>query len=175
MPDARKRPCRICRRWFKPDNRLGDRQHSCGKPDCQKARRKKTQASWRARNPSYATAYRIEKRNQDPAAEPLRTPPPLNQLPWDVAKDQFKGQGADFIAVMGTLLVKTAKDQFQAYLTDPKRLAGTLPAAPEKTSPEAGHTGARAHAVGVSSTGPPPGKSPRTSPGAPTAAACLTG
>ncbi|MBL8230974.1 MAG: hypothetical protein JNL98_20945 [Bryobacterales bacterium] len=42
---------------------------------------------------------------------------------------------------MGTLLVKTAKDQFQAYLTDPKRLAGTLLAAPEKTSPEAGHTG----------------------------------
>ncbi|MBL8234650.1 MAG: ParB/RepB/Spo0J family partition protein, partial [Bryobacterales bacterium] len=48
---------------------------------------------------------------------------------------------------------KTAKDQFQAYLTDPKRLAGTLLAAPEKTSPEAGHTGARAHAAGVSSTG----------------------
>ena len=60
MPDARKRPCRICRRWFKPDNRVGDRQHACGEADCQQARRQKTQASWRARNPTYAVAYRLQ-------------------------------------------------------------------------------------------------------------------
>jgi len=87
MPDARKRACRICRRWFRPDNRVGDRQRACGEPDCQKARRQKTQASWRARNPGYATAHRISQRNQEKAAEPLRTPPPLSRLPWDLAKD----------------------------------------------------------------------------------------
>jgi hypothetical protein len=48
------------------------------KADCQRARRQKTQASWRARNPGYATAHWIRQRNQDPAAEPVRTPPPLN-------------------------------------------------------------------------------------------------
>ena len=35
MPEARKRPCTICRRWFRPDPRVGDRQHACGKPECQ--------------------------------------------------------------------------------------------------------------------------------------------
>ena len=50
MPEARKRPCRICRRWFRPKPRVGDRQRACGKPDCQTARRQKTQENWRARN-----------------------------------------------------------------------------------------------------------------------------
>src|SRR5918994_6031820 len=115
MPEARKRPCTICRRWFRPDARIGTRQRACGKPECQTSRRRKTQASWRHRNLDYATAYRIEQRaaHTQPAAEPLRMPAPLNQLPWDLAKDQFGAQGADFIGVMGTLLMRTAKDQFR--------------------------------------------------------------
>lgn len=178
MPDARKRPCRICRRWFRPDVRVGDRQHVCGEPDCQKARRRKTQASWRARNPGYATAYRIEQRNRDPDAEPLRTPPPLSRLPWDLAKDQFGGQGADFIGVASRLLLRTAKDQFKAYLIDSKGLAGTLPDHPRKTRSGPADTETRAAddaATGVSSTGPPPGKPPGAASGAPAAADRLAG
>lgn len=83
MPQARKRPCSICRRWFRPDPRVGDRQHACQKPECQAARRKKTQARWRAANPDYAAAYRIQQRQaQEQAPEPLRVPAPLNRLPW---------------------------------------------------------------------------------------------
>ena len=105
MPEARKRPCRICRRWFRPNPRVGTRQRACGNLACQTARRQKTQASWRNRNPGYAIAWRIDQRAaaQPEAPEPLRMPPPLNQLPWDVAKDQFGPQGADFIGVMGAL------------------------------------------------------------------------
>src|ERR1039458_9515569 len=62
MPEARKRPCAICRQWFRPDARVGSRQHACGKPECQTSRRQKTQASWRRRNPGYAIAYRIDQR-----------------------------------------------------------------------------------------------------------------
>lgn len=178
MADARKRPCRICRRWFRPDNRVGDRQRACGKAGCQEARRQKTQASWRARNPGYATAHRIVHRNQDETAEPLRTPPPLNRLPWDLAKDQFGGQGTDFIGVLGTLMLRTAKDQFKAYLSDPQRLGGTLPSRPEKTRSEPAHTEPRVApdaATGVSSTGPPPGKPPGPASGTSAAIDCITG
>ena len=173
MPDARKRPCRICRRWFRPDVRVGNRQRACGDPDCQKARRQRTQASWRARNPGYAAAHRITQRNQDKAAQSLRVPPPLNQLPWDLAKDQFGGQGADFIGAMGTLILRAAKDQFQAYLIDSKGLSGTLPPTPEKTRSAPAHTGTGATpdaATGVSSTGPPPGVAPGPASGTPVAA-----
>jgi hypothetical protein len=128
MPKAGKRPCTICRRWFRPNPRVGVRQHACGEPECQSVRRHKTQARWRRRNPDYAIAYRIQQRAvTEPPPEPLRVPPPLNQLPWDVAKDQFGAQKTDFIGFMGALLIRTAKDQFQAYITDAMGLSGTLP------------------------------------------------
>lgn len=92
------------------------------------ARRKKTQAHWRVRNPEYATGYRIQQRSaREPPSDPLRLPAPLNQLPWDIAKDQFGPKGADFIGVMGTLLLQSAKDQFQSYRVDPNRVSSTLP------------------------------------------------
>ena len=117
MPEARKKPCRIWRRWFWPDPRVGVRQRACLAPDCQTARRQKTQASWRSRNPGYSIAWRIDGRaTQAPQPpEPLRLPAPLNQLPGDFAKDRFGLQRADFIGVMGALILRTMKDQFGSY------------------------------------------------------------
>src|SRR5260370_1263461 len=62
MPAARKRPCCICHRWFRPDNRVGSRQHACSKRACQGLRRRKRQAAWRARNPDYFRGRRIQAR-----------------------------------------------------------------------------------------------------------------
>jgi hypothetical protein len=83
-------------------------------------------------------------------------PAPLNQLPWDVAKDQFGAQGADFIGVLGTLLLRVAKDQFRPYSIDTTALSGTLPPPLEKTGTAVGDTEARAsgHAPGISSARP---------------------
>jgi len=128
MPDVRKRPCCICRRWFRPDPRVGIRQRACGQPECQAARRKQTQASWRARSPDYFIGRRMQARgalSQPP--EPLRLPAPLNRLPWDIAQDEFGVKGADFIGVMGVLLAGAAQDQLRAYPADSAVVAGTLP------------------------------------------------
>jgi hypothetical protein len=174
MPEARKRPCTICRRWFRPDPRVGIRQRACGQPGCQTVRRQKTQANWRNRNPGYSIAWRIDQRAaQTEAPEPLRMPPPLNQLPWNLAKDQFGPQGADFIGVMGALMVRAAKDQIRPYLIDPAGLPGTLPFSAQKTSSSLPHTRTQSpdHATGVSPTGPAVGTSEgsRAAPPAPTA------
>jgi hypothetical protein len=91
-------------------------------------RRRKKQAAWRARNTDYFIARRIQSRGgcrQPP--EPLRLPPPLGRLPWDIAQSQFGVQGTDFIGVMGTLLLRAAQSQFGAYLIDSKEDLGTLP------------------------------------------------
>jgi hypothetical protein len=174
MPEARKRPCTICRRWFRPDPRVGDRQRACGKQECQTARRQKTQANWRHRNPGDAIAWRIDQRAAQPETpEPLRLPFPLNQLPWGLAKDQFGPQGTDFIGLMGALIVRTAKDQIRPYLIDPKGVPGVLPLSPQKTSSGFPHTQAQPtdHATGVSSTRPAVGASAsaRAAPSAPSA------
>ena len=139
MPAHRKRPCSICRHWFYPDPRAGRRQHACGKPECQAARRKKTQERWRARNPDYAIAYRLQRRHLQPQPpETLRLPPPLRQLPWDLAKDQIGAQATDFLGVMSALLVRSAKDQIRRHLTEPTRLPPTLlPATETDPSPPA--------------------------------------
>src|SRR3984885_1582356 len=123
MPKARKKPCRICRRWFQPDARVGVRQRACGKPECQAARRQKTQANGRRQNPDYAIAWRLDQRSaRAPPPEPLRLPTPLEQLPWNVAKDQFSPQGADFLGVMSALILRAGKDQIRPYLPDPMGL-----------------------------------------------------
>src|ERR1700756_1853068 len=128
MPEARKRPCTISRLGSRPDLRVGKRQRACDQPECQTARRRKTQASWRRRNPDYAIAWRLDRRQaQTEEPEPLRLPPPLPQLPWSLAKDQFGAQGADFLGVMGTLILRAAKDQIRPYPPDPTGLPSRLP------------------------------------------------
>ena len=127
MPEARRRPCSICRRWFRPDPRVGVRQRACHQPECQATRRKKTQAAWCDRNPGYFAGRRILARSalaQPPEA--LRLPDPLRQLPWDIAQDQFGVKGADFIAVMGALLLRAAQDQLRPYQTDSTALTSAL-------------------------------------------------
>ncbi len=177
MPEARKRPCTICRRWFRPDARVGKRQRACDRPECQTARRQKTQASWRRRNPDYAIAWRLDRRKaQTEEPEPLRLPPPLPRLPWNLAKDEFGPQGADFLGVMSTLILCAAKDQIRPYRIDPTRLPDRLPAAKEKTSPRLPHTESRtADATGVSPTGAPLGAAASGQPAAPPPAVGLTG
>ena len=158
MPEAGKRPCSICRRWFRPDPRIGSRQRACRNSDCQAARRVQTQKSWRDRNADYFVARRIQERgNQEKRSEPLRLPPPLNRLPWDIAQDQFGVQGADFIGVFGTVLLRAAQDQFKAYPFDSTGLADTLPSQPVKDQiqpvGELVRVGVRGHEAGISPTG----------------------
>ena len=81
MSDLRKKPCCVCRQWFRPNPRVGARQRMCGKAECRVLHRQKTQAQWRSRNPGYAIAYRIDQRAaQTEPPEVLRVPAPLDQL-----------------------------------------------------------------------------------------------
>jgi len=118
----RKRPCRECRHWFFPDPRVGDRQKVCSKSECQKARRRKTQAQWREASPDYFVARRIEERaaaiERARVAKPApidppttRMPRPLDRLPWDLAQDEFGTKGAEFIGAFGRLLLRPAQDE----------------------------------------------------------------
>lgn len=128
---AKKRPCRECLRWFAPDARVGDRQRTCSREECQEARREATQASWRARHPEYDRARRIQERSTaeavGEAVTPSRAPRPLDRLPWDLAQDQFKVQGAEFLLGMGRLLHRYAQDQRASQAPDPTGGSPRLP------------------------------------------------
>jgi hypothetical protein len=64
--------------------------------------------------------------------EQLRLPSPLSTLPWDIAQEEFGIKGADFIGVMGTLLLQATKDQFEEQVVDSSRDPATLPPTPTK-------------------------------------------
>jgi hypothetical protein len=90
-------------------------------------RRRRRQSAWRARNPDYFIARRIQARSSEPRTpEPLRLPAPLSRLPWDIAQSQFGVQGADFIGVMGRLLLPAAQSQFKADVIDSEGDPGPL-------------------------------------------------
>jgi hypothetical protein len=63
-------------------------------------------------------AWRIEQRAANEIGPPARMPPPLSRLPWDLAKDEFGAQGADFIGALGRLLVRGAKDEMRPQPMD---------------------------------------------------------
>jgi hypothetical protein len=86
-------------------------------PACQTARRARTQASWRRRNPDYFTAHRLQRRGAAHQAgipvDPLSLPPPLSHLPWDIAQDTFGVVGSDFLGHLGRVLLIAAQDQLR--------------------------------------------------------------
>jgi hypothetical protein len=128
MPDSAKKPCRICRKWFRPDVRVGRRQRTCGRIECQQALQKKTLAKWRDRNPDYFVAWRIQARSKgERTPESLRLPAPLSNLPWDIAQDEFGAKGADFIGVMSSVVLRAAKNQLSSEVIDSTRDPGRLP------------------------------------------------
>lgn len=127
-----KRPCCICRRWFIPDRRAGRRQRACAAPSCQIARRARTQAAWRRRNPDYFIAHRVQRRRlQADEAQggvpPLVLPPPLSQLPWDLAQDEFGVAGTDFLGHLGRVLLVAVQDQKAAQVLDSTGVPVRLP------------------------------------------------
>lgn len=133
MSDAKKKPCCICRSWFHPNVRVGSRQRTCGRPECQKALRKRSMSAWRRRNPDYFIGWRIQARcNSEQVAETKRLPHPLSNLPWDIARDEFGPKGADFIGVMGAVVLRAAKNQLRSQVIDSTRDVATLPPAPAK-------------------------------------------
>ena len=59
---ARKRPCRICRRWFLPKARLGDRQKTCGDPECKREWHRRQCAQWNRKNQAYFRSIYLQKK-----------------------------------------------------------------------------------------------------------------
>ena len=59
---ARKRPCRVCRRWFQPDARLGDRQKTCGDPECKREWHRRQCAQWNRKNQAYFRSIYLQKK-----------------------------------------------------------------------------------------------------------------
>lgn len=120
-----KRPCRICRRWFQPHPRAGDRQHACSSPDCQRERHRRACATWRRHHPDYDWEDRLRRRLQAP--DKATAGAPLRGIDWSAARDAVGLQVAVVIEETGEVLQRWARDAVSAQVADPQRFRLRLP------------------------------------------------
>ena len=85
----RTRPCRICRRWFRPHPRAGDRQKVCSGPGCQRERHRRNCAAWRSKEQESIRRERLKRAIIKPAEEvpEFRSGHVHARVRWDWARD----------------------------------------------------------------------------------------
>ena len=65
MATLKKRPCKICRKWFRPHPRVGERQKTCGAPHCKREWHRRKCAEWNRQNREYFKGLYLEKKLKD--------------------------------------------------------------------------------------------------------------
>lgn len=105
---ARKRPCRICRHWFRPHPRAGDRQQVCSRADCQRERHRHACQRWRQREAPAERAHRLRQRlrgevGSGQGAAALR-------VSWNVVRDAVGLEVAVIIEEISRLLEDVVRD-----------------------------------------------------------------
>jgi hypothetical protein len=127
MPKAtpRKRPCKICRRWFLPNARLKDRQKTCADTACQKEWHRRQCAKWNKRNPEYFKADYLEKKlkkttqtssDKRPAKEHIPKSRIKLGLPLDVIQDVINQKPLVIIDYFVEQLVRRYQAAIQVQL-----------------------------------------------------------
>ncbi len=137
---SNKRPCRICRKWFIPDPRLGDRQKTCGKETCKRKWHAKKCSEWNKKNRSYFQAIYLSSKlesSKTPSQSDNRPPPSSNpdkncpirppssrstlELPGDVIQDVIGVQPLIIIEYVAQLLVRSFKEVIRVQPVDIQR------------------------------------------------------
>jgi len=143
---SNKRPCRICRKWFTPHPRLGDRQKTCGKERCKRKWHAKKCDEWNKKNRSYFQAIYLDSKlesSKTPSQSDSRPPPSSNpnkkgpirpqssrsilELPGDVIQDVIGVQPLIIIEYVAQLLVRSFKEVIRAQPVDIQRKIKRLP------------------------------------------------
>jgi len=116
---SRKRPCRICGKWFMPNPRLDDRQKTCGSDACKRQWHTAKCAEWNKQNRAYFKEIylrnRLEAARSDAAESsptsprPARGPSPL-QIPQEVVQEVMGSQQSVIIEYIVQVLLRGVQE-----------------------------------------------------------------
>ncbi len=113
----KKRPCSICRKWFLPNPHEGARQATCGRPECQSERHRRSCRDWHRRNPDYDRERRLlERVRKETSARNLALSrvDPLSRLDESVARDAVGMEVSVIILETGKVIVDWLRDAVEA-------------------------------------------------------------
>jgi hypothetical protein len=136
---ARKRPCRVCGKWFEPHPRAGVRQRACGRDECGRERHRRACAAWHAQHPDYDRERRLRERVrvERPGGTPLSRDP-LAEIAWDAARDAVGLEAAVIVEETGKVLALWARDAVHAQAAEITRKLAKVLARPARDEIAAG-------------------------------------
>ena len=105
-----KRPCRVCKRWFKPDARLGDRQKTCGDAACKRESHRRKCAEWNEKNFEYAKANALQRRIETAKSRPASSGGPRSLIPQRYAKELIEVQLVVILEYLGQQLLRRLQE-----------------------------------------------------------------
>lgn len=126
---ARRRPCRVCGKWFTPHPRSGARQRACGRGECQRERHRRACSEWHERHRDYDRERRLRERVRIETApgDPLARDP-LAEIAWDAARDAVGLEAAVIVEETGKVLSLWTRDAVHAQASEiTRKLAKVLP------------------------------------------------
>lgn len=135
-----KRPCRICKKWFRPNPRLGDRQKTCGAAECQRQWHAIKCAEWNRKNRPYFQEIYLRRRLESLAAGPGEPHPPsqppapapplqcaLLDYPRGVVQEVIGAQQLVVIEYLVRLLARGVQEAIRAQLPETPGESRRLP------------------------------------------------
>ena len=122
----KKRPCKVCRRWFRPNPRVGDAQMTCGRTKCKRQWHRKKCTEWNKKNREYFKEIYLNKKI---LAASAKTENPDNQqkaggkttrtrfnvgLPWQEIQEVMGVKHLVIIEYIIHLLLRAFKEPIKA-------------------------------------------------------------
>jgi hypothetical protein len=117
----RKRPCRICRRWFVAHPRAADRQRVCGSSQCQRERHRRACKAWREREAEEERRHRLRLRLR---AEATDSQPAAGGVRWPVVRDAVGLQVSVILEELVRVLEDVVRDAVSRQVAGIKRESG---------------------------------------------------
>jgi len=125
----RKRPCRICRRWFVPHPRAGDRQHICSAVDCQRERHRRACQRWRQHEAPAERAHRLRQRLCVNVDDGHQQGAAALRVSWDAVRDAVGLEVAVILEEISRLLADVVRDAVRCQVHAPARESRQVPLA----------------------------------------------
>ena len=124
----RKRPCRVCGKWYRPSPRGGYRQVTCGESACKRAWHVKTCRKWREANPEYPTENRLGPKLDTVAkGQNVRDPCPELRYPRNLAAESLGARGGLLVHFVLAQLLRLVREGIERYPTGNRRVGRKVP------------------------------------------------
>jgi len=138
---AAPRPCRVCRCWFLPDLKVGNRQHVCSDPKCQQEWHRRACAKWRRANTARKRSERFAARlvKDGSPRDPPPAPPvdPLKKINWHLVSREVGEKTGTVVAVAMRLILRWVRETSTGQLHENKGIVQkVIPSAPREMSSE---------------------------------------